>query len=460
MKGSESIMSEVIKIMMWISDFIWGWPLLISISCTALFLSKRLRFFQFTKFCYIIRSTLGNSFSISKGRGNISPLQACCTALASTLGVGNIAGVSMAIAIGGPGAVFWMWLVALMGLIVKFSEITLGVAYREEDLDTHIYHGGFYWYVKQGLGEKWKWMGLLWAILLGCAMLFAPAVQINSVVGAINSSYNVNPLMIGVLFAVLMAIVLVGGVKRIAHFAVLVVPTLTIIYIGVCTFVLIKYASSIPSTIIMIMRYAFTPASASGGFTGATILMTIRWGLARGTYSNEAGTGMAPLAHSSARVIHPVQQGMWGIVEVFLDTMVICTLTALVILCSGVWDSGLSGAALTACAFGNAFGSQLVGTIFVTVIIAFLSFTTALINVYYGEICVSILNGRRFILIYRILGCMFAVIGAIGALNTLWNLFDFFFGLCTLLNLYVLLLMHKQIYSLVREYMEHYHQKK
>ena len=303
------------------------------------------------------------------------------------------------------------------------------------------------------LGKNWTWLGIIWAVILGCAMVFAPAVQINSVVEAINTSFSVPPWIIGVVSAILMAIVLLGGIQSISKFAEKVVPAMALVYVIGSLFVLVKFAGNIPGVFGMIFRYAFSPVAASGGFAGATVMLAIRWGLARGVYSNEAGTGMAPLAHSSSSANHPVKQGLWGITEVFVDTIVVCTMTALVVLVSGQWDSGASGSALTATAFGTAFGNQMAGTLFVTIIIVFFAFTTALVNVYYGEICIDILGGKKLILPYRILGCAFAIIGSVGALSVLWNLFDFFFGICAVLNLIVCFLMRKQIGALIKDYL-------
>jgi len=439
--------------LMAISNFIWGWPLLILSFAVALILSIKYRFFQFTIFVHAMKITFGKIFAESEGKGDITPFRACCTALASTLGVGNIAGVSVAIATGGPGSVFWMWFVALLGFIVKFAEITLGMAYREKDPETGLWHGGFYWYVRSALGKECRWIGIVWTVILCCAMVFAPAVQINSVVGAMNGSFNISPWLIGVTSAMIMAMVLLGGIKSISKFAVMVVPAMAIVYTVVSIGILITYSENIPTAFRLIFRYAFTPAAASGGFMGSTVILAIRWGLARGVYSNEAGTGMAPLAHSSSTVNHPVVQGLWGIVEVFVDTIIVCSMTALVVLCTGVWNSGASGAALTAQAFSVAFGSDFAGTVFVTVIISFFAFTTALVNVYYGEICIGILGGKKFIPPYRILGCIFAIVGAVGALSTLWNLFDFFFGVCAICNLVVCFLMRDQIGALIRDYL-------
>lgn len=272
----------IIDIMMAISNWLWGWPLLILTSAVAVYLSVRFKFFQFTRFGHAMKNTFGKIFDKGDGEGDISPFQACCTALASTLGVGNIAGVSVAIATGGPGAVFWMWAVALMGFIVKFSEITLGMAYRERDPETGRWHGGFYWYVRRGLGKSWKWLGIFWAVILGCAMVFAPAVQANSVVEAIRVSFDVPGWIVGVIFAVIMAVVLVGGIKSISSFAEKVVPLMALAYVIGSIFILVKFGSNIPHVFAMIFEYAFTPMAATGGFAGSTVMLAIRWGLARG----------------------------------------------------------------------------------------------------------------------------------------------------------------------------------
>lgn len=443
----------IINIMMAISNWLWGWPLLIMTVVVAVWLSVKYKFFQFRIFGHALKNTFGKIFEKSEGEGNISPFQACCTALASTLGVGNIAGVSVAIATGGPGAIFWMWAVALMGLIVKYTEIALGMAYRERDPKTGIWHGGFYWTVRRGLGKNWTWIGIVWAVVLACGMVFAPAVQANSIVAAVNTYFSISPVIIGVIIAVLLALVLMGGLKSISSFAEKVVPFMALAYTVVAIVILVMNIGAIPGVFAMIFKYAFTPHAATGGFAGSTIMLAVRWGLARGVYSNEAGTGMAPLAHSSSSANHPGRQGLWGIVEVFVDTIVVCSMTGLVVLSTGVWDCGESGAALTSLAFGTAIGNQAVGTIFVSVIIAFFGFTTALVNIYYGEICLDALKLRKLELPYRILGCAFAIIGSVGALSVLWNLFDFFFGVCTVCNLFLCIAMRKQVLAIIKDYM-------
>ena len=446
----------IAKGMMAYADFVWGWPLLIGTSFVAVFMSVRLGFFQFTYFGHVMKNTFGKIFDKGSGDGNIKPFKAACTALASTLGVGNIAGVSVAIATGGPGAVFWMWFIAMLGLIVKFSEVTLGLAYREKDPVSGVWHGGFPWYVKNALGKNWRWLSVLWAVVMAAGMMFAPSIQAAEISNAINTAFAINPYVVGITVAVLMAAVLLGGLKSISNFANLVVPFMAVIYIIGAIFVMITNASMIPQAFAMIFEDAFTGTAASGGFAGSTVMLAVRWGLARGIYSNEAGTGTAPLAHSSASVNHPVKQGLWGIFEVFFDTIVVCTMTAMVVMTSGVWDSGATGAALTAAAFGEGFGGNAAAAgMFIAVVIAFFGFTTAVVNAYYGGICLNALGFKgASVKVFYALASIFGIVGAVGALNTVWSTFDFFFGVCVLCNLVVIFVMRDKIVLLVRDYEE------
>lgn len=447
------IIDSIISGMMAIADVIWGWPILILTSFVAVYMTVRLRFFQFRHFGLIMKETFGKIFDKGSGEGNINPFKAACTALASTLGVGNIAGVSVAIATGGPGAVFWMWFIAMLGLIVKFSEVTLAVAYREKDPDTGEWHGGFPWFVKNGLGKKWKWLSLIWTVTLGLGMMVGPAVQSNAIAQSLSGSFGISPLYIGIAVAVLMGLVLVGGLKSLSNFANAVVPFMAIIYIAVSVVVMIVNASAIPAAFAMIFHDAFTGTAASGGFLGSSVMLGIRWGLARGIFSNEAGTGTAPLVHSSAAVNHPVKQGLWGIFEVFFDTIVVCTMTAMVVMTSGLWNTGISGAALTTAGFSTAFGSVAAGAVFVSVIITFFAFTTCVVNVYYGGICLNSLGLEGvWIKIYYAVGCAWAIVGAIGAAKTLWSSFDFFYGTCVVCNLIVVFLLSGKVKILVDDY--------
>ena len=445
----------IAKGMMAYADFVWGWPLLIGTSFVAVFLSIRLGFFQFAFFGHVMKNTFGKIFDKGSGDGNIKPFKAACTALASTLGVGNIAGVSVAIATGGPGAVFWMWFIAMLGLIVKFSEVTLGLAYREKDPVSGVWHGGFPWYVKNALGKNWRWLSVLWAVVMAAGMMFAPSIQAAEISNAVNTAFAINPYVVGITVAILMAAVLLGGLKSIANFANLVVPFMAVIYIIGAIFVMITNVSMIPAAFAMIFEDAFTGTAATGGFAGSTVMLAVRWGLARGIYSNEAGTGTAPLAHSSASVNHPVKQGLWGIFEVFFDTIVVCTMTAMVVMTSGLWNTGISGAALTTAGFSSAFGSVAVGAVFISVIITFFAFTTCVVNVYYGGICLNALDFKGApVKVFYVLASVFGIVGAIGALNTVWATFDFFFGVCVLCNLVIIFVMRDKIVLLVRDYEE------
>ncbi len=446
----------IAKGMMAYADFVWGWPLLIGTSFVAVFLSARLGFFQFAYFGHVMKNTFGKIFDKGSGEGNINPFKAACTALASTLGVGNIAGVSVAIATGGPGAVFWMWFIAMLGLIVKFSEVTLGLAYREKDPVTGVWHGGFPWYVKHGLGDNWRWLSVIWAVTMAAGMMFAPSIQAAEISNAINTAFAVNPYIVGITVAVLMAAVLLGGLKSVSNFANLVVPFMAIIYIIGALFVIIVNIDMIPHAFALIFKDAFTGAAAEGGFAGGTVMLAVRWGLARGIYSNEAGTGTAPLVHSSSSVNHPVKQGLWGIFEVFFDTIVVCTMMAMVVMTSGLWNSGASGAALTTAGFAAAFGSETAAAIFVSIIIAFFAFTTCVVNVYYGGICLNALGVEGiWIKIYYAVGCAWAIVGAIGAAKTLWSTFDFFYGTCVICNLIVIFLLSGKVKLLVDDYKQH-----
>ena len=430
----------IIDIMMAISNWLWGWPLLILTSAVAVYLSVRFKFFQFTRFGHAMKNTFGKIFDKGDGEGDISPFQACCTALASTLGVGNIAGVSVAIATGGPGAVFWMWAVALMGFIVKFSEITLGMAYRERDPETGRWHGGFYWYVRRGLGKSWKWLGIFWAVILGCAMVFAPAVQANSVVEAIRVSFDVPGWIVGVIFAVIMAVVLVGGIKSISSFAEKVVPLMALAYVIGSIFILVKFGSNIPHVFAMIFEYAFTPMAATGGFAGATVMMAIRLGVARGLFSNESGLGSAPIAAAAARTSQPVVQALISMTQTFIDTLVVCSMTGLVILVTGVWTSGKNGAPLPSYAFETGLPGELGGLI-VTIGIILFAYSTILGWSYYGEKAIEYLLGSKAIIPYRWAFIISVGLGASMKLDLVWTLSDIFNALMAFPNLIGLIML-------------------
>ena len=386
-----------------------------------------------------------------KEKGSISSFGALMVSTASRVGTGNIVGVSTAICLGGFGAVFWMWVVALLGGASAFIESALAQVYKKKDGKGGCVGGPSY-YMEQALHQRW--LGVIFAVVLiltyvvGYNMLASYNLQ-DAFAGFGFYAKDRTPYIIGAILAVLFAACVLGGGKRLTNITGVLVPVMGVLYILVSLVVIFMNIKIFPSVIANIFRDAFNFKAAFSGFAGSCIM----WGIKRGLYSNEAGTGMAPLAHSSSSANHPVKQGLWGISEVFVDTIIVCTMTALVVLCTGVWTEGGTGAALTATAFGAGFGNAIAGTVFVVAIITFFAFTTALVNVYYGEICMTVLGGKKFILPYRLLGCAFAIIGSVGALSVLWNLFDFFFGVCAVCNLVVCFLMRKQIGALINDYL-------
>lgn len=443
----------IINAMMAVANALFAWPLLVMALLIAAYYTVVTRGFQFNMFGHALKNTFGKMFE-KTGEGDVSPFQATCAALSATIGVGNIAGVATAIATGGPGAIFWMWVIALLGLIVKFVEATTSVAYREKDPTDNMWHGGFYWTCKNALGGFWKYWGLIWAVVLGVGMIAAPAVQIGSLTEAVRSGFDVPPIIIGIIAAALAALVLLGGIKRIANFADKVVPFMAVLYVLGGLFVLIKFAGNIPSAFAYIFKGAFTGTAAVGGFSGAVMSAAVKNGVARAVYSGDVGVGTAGLVHASSTVNHPVKQGMWGMVEVFVDTIVVCTFTALVIMVTGAWETGATGAALTSKAFGIAFGNDTAGSIFVSVIIVFFAFTTIVVNSYHGQCCLFALKLGKIKNIYLVLACISCIVGSVGKMSVIWNTFDFFFAVCMFMCLIALAFLGKPMAAMVNDYRE------
>lgn len=443
-----------------IGDFLWGMPMLIFLSVVAVIYTIGTGGFQFTYFTHCMRNTFGTLFRFKanqpSGKG-ISSFQAMCMALCSTLGVGNIAGVSLAIAFGGPGAVLWIWIAGLLGMIIKYSEITLGVKFREIDPATGMYRGGLMWYVKKGLGRRWKWIAVVYAAVYVVVMINAPAVQINTIASAASAYFNIPPLLVGVVAASLMGLVLLGGLKRLSRFAEKIVPIMSVAYLIVTLVILILYLSEVPKAFGLIFKYAVTDAQAVvGGFGGASVAMAVRHGLARGFYSNGAGTGDSPFAHSSSDVDHPVKQGLWGVSEVVVDN-IICTCTALTILVTGAWESGAAGVALIIQAISIAFDSLVFGNIFVITLIIFFAFTTAVMCAYYGEICLRYFTKSKAASnIYRLIICFAAAFATnsvfVSRVDLLWRLGDFNVAVSIMLSLTTLVLLRKEVFASTKEY--------
>ena len=381
------------------------------------------------------------------GEGEVTAFQAVATALAATVGTGNIAGVATAIASGGPGAVFWMWLAAVFGMTTKFSEVVLAVKFREKTEDGR-YVGGPMYFIKNGLG--WGWMATLFAIFGTLASFgIGNMVQSNSVALAMQGSFKVPPLATGIILAVITALVIVGGIKRIGAFTEKLVPFMAAIYIVGGLVIIFRNASEIPAAFATIFADAFTGRAAVGGFAGATMSNAIRYGVARGVFTNEAGLGSAPIAHAAATTDHPVRQGLWGVFEVFVDTIIICSITALAIVTTGAWESGQSGAVLTTLAFDTALKG---GGYIVSVGLVLFAYSTIIGWEYYGERCLEYLAGTKPILAYRMIWIVFIVVGAVGGLEFMWSLADTLNGMMAIPNLIGVLFLSGTVFKLTKEF--------
>ncbi|WP_034300142.1 alanine/glycine:cation symporter family protein [Alkalibacterium sp. AK22] len=431
-----------------VNDLVWGWPFLILIVGTGVVLTFMIRFVSFTKFVYVMKQTFLKIFAKEQvGEGEVTAFQAVSTALAATVGTGNIAGVGTAIAIGGPGAVFWMWIAALFGMATKYGEVVLAIQYREKTPDGRFVGGPMYYLDK---GANQKWLAVLFAAF-GAAATFGIGnmVQSNSVADSLQTTFNIEPWITGVVLAVLVALVIVGGIKKIGKVTEIIVPFMAAIYILGGVIIILANIQLVPSAFGIIFRDAFTGSAAVGGFVGSTLTLSIRYGVARGVFTNEAGLGSAPIAHAAATTDHPVRQGLWGIFEVFADTLVLCTITALVIVMTGAVDTGLDGAALTTSAFDEGI---LFGGYIVTFGLVFFAFSTLLGWSYYGERCMEFLFGPKSIIFYRLLFIPLIVVGAVGGLRAIWALADTLNGLMALPNLIGLLILSPVIVSQTRQF--------
>ncbi len=381
--------------------------------------------------------------------GEISPFQALMTALSATVGTGNIAGVATAIYFGGPGAVFWMWMIALFGMATKYGEAVLAVRYREVDsLGHHV--GGPMYYIRNGLGRGWAWLGTCFALFgMIAAFGIGNVVQSNSVADVMSSTFGVSVWITGAVAAALTGIVIIGGVRRIAQVAEAVVPVMALLYVGIALLILVIRIEAVPGALALIFESAFTNTAGTGGFAGATVWMALRWGFARGIFSNEAGLGSAAIAHAAARTDKPVEQGMIAMLGTFIDTLCICTMTALVILVTDAWTLGERGASMSAAAFASGIGPA--GATIVGLGLAVFAFTTTVGWSYYGERCAEYLFGVRVIAGYRVAWIIAIMIGAVVKLDLVWALADVFNGLMALPNLIALLLLSPVIFKMTRD---------
>lgn len=397
---------------------------------TGIYLSVRLKFIQFTRLPHALNLLFSHGRK-QNGTGDISPAQALTTALAATIGTGNIAGVATAIYLGGPGAVFWMWICAVFGMATKFAEAVLAVKYRQM-LPDGTMQGGPMRYISEGLGIKW--LGWLFA-LMGSVAAFGigSMVQSNSVAVALKQQWNVSEGLTGVVLAVMTGAVIIGGIKRIGKVTEKIVPLMSIFYILGAFAILCIYAGRIPEALLLILRHAFHPASAAGGFAGAAVSQAIRFGVARGVFSNEAGLGSAPIAHAAAKTRDPVRQGFIAMTGVFFDTIIICTMTALAILTTDAWKSGLTSSALTYLAFET--GLPGTGGLVVTVGLAIFAYSTMIGWAYYGEECIEYIFGIGARMPYRFIFCLAIALGAFQKVDLVWNFSDTMNGAMAIPNL-------------------------
>ena len=448
-----------------VNNFIWGVPAMICIVGVGLLLSIRTGFLQIRKFPYAMKVTIGRMLKKREASdGALTPFQAVCTALAATVGTGNLAGVAGAIAIGGPGAVFWMWISALLGMCTKFSEVTLAVHFREKNAEGDLVGGPMY-YIKNGLKKQWHWLAYLFAAF-GVLTVFGTgnATQVNTITTAIDSAlYNYGViseqnvstlnLVIGIILAVLIGLILLGGIKRIGQVAEKLVPFMAVIYIILAIGVVILNYRNIPTVFASIFKGAFSPASVTGGAVGS-FFMSMKKGVSRGIFSNEAGLGTGSIAHACADTRKPVKQGFFGIFEVFVDTIVICTLTALVILCSGVpvGYGDAAGADLTILGFTSTYGSWV--SIFTAIAMCCFAFSTIIGWGLYGTRCVEFLLGTRANRPFMILYALVAIVGATMELGLMWNIAETFNGLMVIPNLIAVFLLSGVVVRLVKEYFD------
>ncbi|MFP3959819.1 MAG: alanine/glycine:cation symporter family protein [Spirochaetaceae bacterium] len=444
----EAFMEEVVTAFI---GWAWGWPLVIVITATAVIYSISLKFVQFRRFGFIMRHTFGKITSKEvRGEGTLTPFQAASSALAGTLGVGNIAGVGVAVGLGGPGALFWMWVVALLAAVAKYAEVVLGIRYREKDPETGIFRGGFMYTVTNGLGKNWKWLALVWSFLLFIQFLIGGAVQSNALADVTDSSYGLDKLIAGIILAVLVGLVIIGGIKRIGKVAEKLVPVMAVIYFVGALVIIIVHIGEVPAAIAQIFGSAFGAAEATGGFAGATIMMALRNGFARGVYSNEAGMGTSPIAHATAQTDHPSRQGVWGIFEVFVDTIVMCTMTGMVIMVTGALETGEVGASLTATAFDQGLPGP--GDWIVTISVIIFAYTTILLAGFYSETGGVYCFGNKIVMPYRFVYLAGLIVGAVGGLQIIWGLFDAFMAVTVAINLAVIVSLRKEVMRLTADF--------
>ena len=430
--------------------FVWGPPLLILLVGTGIYLTIRLGLLQVAR----LPKAFQLIFTKDKGHGDVSSFAALCTALAATVGTGNIIGVATAIKVGGPGALFWMWMAAFFGMATKYAEGLLAIKYRTKDANGAV-AGGPMHYILLGMGEKWRPLAIFFALagVLVALLGIGTFTQVNSITESIQNTAQVNPAITALILSIFVGIAVFGGLKSISKVSTAVVPFMAIVYIlGTLTVILFNI-EKIPATLALIFTSAFSPAAAVGGFAGASIRMAIQNGVARGVFSNESGLGSAPIAAAAAKTNEPVEQGLISMTGTFIDTLIICTLTGLTILVTGVWSGDLNGVALTQSAFSTVF--SYFGPALLTIFLVLFAFTTILGWNYYGERCFEFLFGVRFIWLYRVVFVVMVLLGGFIELDMVWIIADIVNALMALPNLIALLVLSPVVIAETKKYFKH-----
>ncbi|MEE3746278.1 sodium:alanine symporter family protein [Streptococcus suis] len=432
-----------------INNLVWGPPLLLLLVGTGVYLTLCLGVFQIGKLPTAFRLIFSSDQS---GQGDVSSFAALCTALAATVGTGNIVGVATAITTGGPGALFWMWVAAFFGMATKYAEGFLAIKYRTKDANGQA-AGGPMHYITLGMGKKWKPLAVFFAIsgVLVALLGIGTFSQVNSITASLETSFGLAPQLVSIVTAISIAFFIFGGIEKISDVSTKVVPFMAILYILASITVLAVHWDQLLPTLALVFKSAFTPAAAMGGFVGATVKEAIQRGIARGVFSNESGLGSAPIAAAAAKSDNPVEQGLISMTGTFIDTLIICTLTGLTILVTGQWSvEGLAGAPLTQAAFASVFGST--GSIALTISLVLFAFTTILGWSYYGERCIEFLFGTKSILPYRLLFVAMVALGGFLKLDLIWTIADIVNGLMALPNLIALLALSPVIINETRQY--------
>ena len=434
-----------------IDSFIWGPSLLILLVGTGILFTFKLGFLQITKLPKALKLIF---FAENNGNGDISSFGALCTALAATVGTGNIVGVATAIKAGGPGSLFWMWLAAFFGMATKYAEGVLAIKYRTKDKNGQI-SGGPMYYILNGMGEKYKPLAVFFAFsgILVALLGIGTFTQVNAITDAINGSFGIDSRITGIILAILVALIVFGGLQSISKVSTKVVPFMSVAYILICLLILGNSFKQIPQAFVLIIKSAFNPTAAFGGFLGSTVSMAIRNGIARGVFSNESGLGSAPIAAAAAKTEWPAEQGLISMTGTFIDSLVICTLTGLSLILSGVWQSDLNGAIMTQAAFASIFPT--IGPLFLTLSLSLFAFTTILGWSYYGERCFEFLFGVKCINGYRAIFVTMVLLGAFLKLDVVWIIADIVNGLMALPNLIALIALSSVVVAETKLYINH-----